>query len=115
MRKVDSTEIPWTLGDAGVRYVVQGPNIEWGILRMKPGQSSYDYGKHIHHVVEETFYFIEGTPKFVINGEEHRMKPGMAVVIEPHDDHAVVNDTDQDFVALFIKHPYMPEDRHKVE
>ncbi|MGI6458163.1 MAG: cupin domain-containing protein [bacterium] len=114
MKKVDSNSLNWSLESSGVKYMVQGPNIEWGILKMKPGQSSLDYGKHIHHVVEETFYFISGSPKFIINGEEHRVKPGEAYVIEPYDDHCVVNDTDEDFVAIFIKHPFMPEDRHPV-
>lgn len=115
MKRIDTNDIPWTLGDSGVRYAVKGPNIEWGVLKMKPGQSSYDYGKHIHHVVEETFYFISGSPKFVINGEEYRIQPGDAIVIEPYDDHALVNDTDEDMLALFMKHPYIPEDRHPVE
>jgi len=115
MKKIDSTEKPWSLGDSGVRYMQQGPEMEWGLLKMKPGQSSHDYGKHIHHVVHETFYFISGTPKFIINGEEHRIKPGDSIVIEPYDDHNLVNDTDEDLVALFMKTPYMPEDRHPVD
>lgn len=115
MRKVQSDDIQWTLGDSGVRYYIQGPNVEWGILRMKPGQSSRDYGLHIHHVVEETFYIISGTPKFIVNGEEFRAKPGDAIVIEPYDHHNLINDTDENFEALFVKHPYMPEDRHPVE
>jgi len=115
MKKIDSNDIPWSWGDAGVRYMHQGPDIEWGLLRMKPGQSSHDYGKHIHHVVTETFYFISGTPKFIINGKEYRIQPGESYVIEPYDDHNLVNDTNEDLLALFIKHPYMPEDRHPVE
>ncbi|MDP8246493.1 MAG: cupin domain-containing protein [Candidatus Hinthialibacter antarcticus] len=115
MKKLDSNEIPWSLGDSGVKYIVQGPDVEWGVLKMKPGQSSKNYGLHIHHVVVESFYIIEGTPKIVVEGVEHRLKPGMTLTVEPHDHHNVVNDTEQDMVALFIKSPYMPEDRHLVE
>ncbi len=112
MLKIDTNEMPWSLGESGVKYVAQGPNIEWGILKMKPGQSSEDYGRHIHHVVEETFYFISGNPKIVINGEEHRVRPGDSFRIDPNDSHCLINDTDEDFTALFIKHPYDPTDRH---
>lgn len=115
MKLIDSNQIDWSLGDSGVRYIVQGPDVEWGILKMKPGQSSKDYGLHIHHVVEETFYIISGTPKIIVEGVEHRLKPGVALTVEPYDHHNVVNDTDEDMVALFIKTPYMPEDRHPVE
>ena len=36
MLKIDTNEMPWSLGESGVKYVAQGPNIEWGILKMKP-------------------------------------------------------------------------------
>lgn len=112
MKIIDSNEIPWSQGDFGLRYLVQGPHIEWGILRMKPGGSSKDYGQHLHHVVEETFFFLSGSPKILINGEEIRCKPGMAVRVDPHDSHCLVNDTEEDFEVLFIKYPYDPKDRH---
>lgn len=111
MRKIEPEAIPWSLGDAGVRYLQQGPDLEWGILKMKPGQSSKDYGRHIHRVVEETFYLLSGSLKVIINGEEHRLEPGQALVVEPNDYHDLINDTSEDIVALFMKHPYLPEDR----
>lgn len=114
MRKVDSNAMPWPLGESGVKYLGQGPGYEWGVVKLAPGQSSKDYGLHIHHVVEETFYFLSGTPKFVIQGEEHRVKPGEAYVIEPRDRHNLVNDTEEDCVAVFMKYPYDPSDRHPV-
>ena len=113
MQKVNAKEIDWSWGDAGVKYVMQGPNVEWGVLKMKPGQTSKDYGKHVHHEVEETFYFLSGTPKIVINGEEHRVRPGDAYRIEAHEEHNLINDTDKEFVAVFIKYPYNPADRHE--
>lgn len=115
MKRLKGDSVPWSLGDSGVRYMIQGPEVEWGILRMKPGQSSKDYGLHIHHVVEETFYIISGKPKFIVNGETFRAGPGDAIVIEPYDHHNLVNDTQEPFEALFLKHPYMPDDRHPVE
>ena len=112
MRKVDSNALPWSMGDAGVKYLAQGPGYEWGIVKLQPGQSSAHYGLHIHHVVEETFFFLSGSPKFIIEGIEHRVKPGEVYVIEPHDHHNLVNDSSEDCVAVFIKYPFDPQDRH---
>ena len=113
MQKINSNDIEWSWVDSGVKYVMQGPNVEWGVLKMKPGQSSKDYGKHVHHEVEETFYFLQGTPTFVIDGVEHRVKQGDAYRVEAHESHDLINDTDEDLVAIFIKYPYNPEDRHE--
>jgi len=113
MQKVNVNEIPWSWGDSGVRYVMQGPHVEWGVLKLKAGQSSKDYGKHVHHEVEETFYFLSGAPKFVIEGEEHRVRPGDAYRIEPKEDHDLINDADEECVAVFIKFPYNPHDREE--
>lgn len=115
MQKINSNDIQWSWGDSGVKYVMQGPHVEWGVLKMKPGQSSKDYGKHVHHEVEETFYFLQGTPLFVIDGVEHRVKPGDAYRVEAHEAHDVINDTGEDLVAIFIKYPYNPADRHMDE
>ncbi len=111
MKYRNADELSWSMGDSGAKYMMQGPNIEWGLVRMKPGQSSKDYGRHIHRVVEETFFFLEGTPKFVINGVEHRVKPGDAFRIEAGEKHDLVNDTEEDCVAVFMKFPYLPDDR----
>ncbi len=111
MKYRNADEVSWSMGDAGAKYMMQGPNIEWGLVRMKPGQSSRDYGRHVHRVVEETFFFLEGTPKFVINGVEHRVKPGDAFRIDAGEKHDLINDTEEDCVAVFMKFPYLPDDR----
>jgi len=113
MKKVNANDVPWSWGDAGVRYVMQGPHIEWGILKMKPGQSSKDYGRHVHHEVEETFYFLSGSPRFIVQGVEYRVQPGDAFRVDPEEDHDLINDTQEDCVAVFMKFPYNPADREE--
>jgi len=111
MEHKNANDLPWSLCDSGVKYVMRGPSVEWGVLRMKPGQSSGDYGRHIHRVVEETFFFLEGSPKFVVNAVEYRVRPGDAFRIEADEPHDLINDTNQDCVAVFIKYPYLPDDK----
>jgi quercetin dioxygenase-like cupin family protein len=107
----NAEDLAWSMGDSGAKYVMRGPHVEWGIVKMKSGQSSKDHGKHIHHVVEETFFFLQGTPRFIINGVEHRVRPGDAFRVEPNEHHNLINDTDEDCIAVFIKYPYLPDDR----
>lgn len=111
MQQQNANDISWSLGDAGAKYVMRGPNVEWGLLKMKPGQSSKDYGRHIHRVVEETFFFLEGSPRFMVNGTEYRVRPGDAFRVEPEEKHDLINDTDEDCIAIFIKYPYLPDDK----
>ena len=115
MQYENAGEKTWSLGDCGAKYIMQGPNVEWGIVKLKAGQSSADYGLHIHHTVEETFFFLEGTPRFIIAGKEHQVKPGDAFRVEPGETHNLINDTGQDCVAVFIKWPFDPSDRIPVE
>ena len=44
-------------GKSGVKYLVRGPNIDWGVILFAPGD---ELGRHLHREVEETFYFVEG-------------------------------------------------------
>ena len=109
MEKIKESEEEYRGGDWGVKYLFRGPKIDWGVILLKPGQR---LGGHYHHEVEETFYFLSGTPKFVIDGIEHRVQPGEAYRVEAHESHDLINDTTEDLIAIFIKYPYNPEDRH---
>ncbi|MGD9518913.1 MAG: cupin domain-containing protein, partial [Armatimonadota bacterium] len=64
-----------------------------------------------HMQVEETFYFLEGTPQMVIEGESYRVRPGDAFRVEPGEAHNIVNDTGADIRLVFIKCPCIPDDK----
>ncbi|MDI6782476.1 MAG: cupin domain-containing protein [bacterium] len=108
MERVNEFDKSFPKGDSGVKYLFRGPNIDWGILVLKPGES---LGKHGHTEVEETFYFPDSAPRFYINDTPHRIKPGDAFRIEPTESHNIVNDTEQPIEIIFIKHIYRPEDK----
>jgi quercetin dioxygenase-like cupin family protein len=111
MQKVNEHEQKFRGGDAGVKYLFRGPAIDWGILKLLPGQS---LGHHYHNRVEETFYFTAGKPRIIVNGTEYRVAEGDAYRLEPGDKHDIINDTDQAMVAIFIKSTYDPEDKVNV-
>ncbi len=112
MELVNEHDREFRHGDHGPKYLFQGPRFEWGVIVFKPGQA---LGNHCHNQVEETFYFLEGTPEMVVDGKSHRVKPGDAFRLEPPECHNIINDTDQDTRLVFIKCPYVPGDKVDME
>jgi len=108
MERVNEKEKEFRFGDAGPKYLFRGPKIEWGILVLKPGGS---LGAHYHKEVEETFYFLEGEARLLINGTEYVGKAGDAFRLEPGEKHDILNDSRSPIRAVFIKSPYNPEDK----
>ena len=108
MERVNEADFEFRHGDHGPKYLLRGPRIEWGIIVFKPGQ---ELGPHCHREVEETFFFLEGAPLMVVDGEEHRVRPGDAFRLEPPECHNIINDTEADARLIFIKTPYLPDDK----
>lgn len=112
MQRVNEADCQFRHGDHGPKYLMRGPNLDWGIIVFRPGQQ---LGNHCHQQVEETFYFLEGTPLMVVDGQEYRVRPGDAFRLEPPECHNIINDTDCDTRLVFIKTPYLPDDKVDVE
>lgn len=108
MQKVNEKDCQYRGGDWGIKYLLRGPKIDWGVLLLKPGQKM---GAHGHRQVEETFYFINGFPKMLVNDTEYQAEEGDAFRIEPGEKHDIVNDTKETAKVVFIKVPYLPEDK----
>ena len=110
MERVNENDLSYRNGDSGVKYFMRGPKIDWGVWRFLSGES---LGDHYHNEVEETFYFVKGAPKMIVNGEAFRIKPGDVVRLDPHDRHDIINDTDDACEGVFIKSVYAPDDKVK--
>jgi mannose-6-phosphate isomerase-like protein (cupin superfamily) len=111
MERINEREREFRFKDSGPKYIFRGPRIEWGIMIIKPGES---LGAHYHNEVEETFYFIEGNPKIIVNKESYRVEVGDAFRLEPGEVHDIINDQTTPMKAFFIKTPYNPEDKVSV-
>ena len=108
MQKVGEREVTYRGGDSGVKYLIRGPQIDWGVILMLPGQT---LGGHYHEQVEETFYVVSGRGTFLVNGEAHPAAEGDAFRLEPEDRHDIRNDSDAPLKLVFIKCPYLPKDK----
>ena len=108
MQRANEYERKFRGGDWGVKYILRGPCIDWGIILLKPDQNM---GAHGHREVEETFYFIKGSPKILVNDVEYRVKEGDVFRLEPLEKHDIVNDTREEAKLIFVKTPYLPQDK----
>lgn len=108
MQRINEDECEFRGGDWGVKYIMRGPKIDWGVVLLKPGQNM---GLHAHREVEETFYFIKGSPKVLINDVGYRAKEKDAFRVEPLEKHDILNDTQDEVKVIFIKVPYLPKDK----
>jgi quercetin dioxygenase-like cupin family protein len=109
MERINANDRDYRHGDSGPKYLHRGPNLEWGLIRLKPGDR---LGEHGHREVEEIFYFPEGSPLMVVNGVEHRVRPGDAFRLEPAETHNILNDSEDAVLVVFIKSPFLPDDKY---
>jgi len=109
METVSEHDKAYRGGASGVKYLFRGPRIDWGVILFAPGDQ---LGRHVHHEVEETFYFVEGAGgRFLVDEAEHAIAIGAAFRIEPGEVHNIINDTDVPLKAVFIKSAYKPTDK----
>lgn len=108
MERVNESDKVYRGGKSGVKYLLRGPKIDWGVILLLPGER---LGAHYHNEVEETFFFIQGGGKMYVNEVEYEARTGDAFRIEAPEHHDILNDTDEPTKIVFIKCPYLPEDK----
>ena len=108
MQRANEADLAYRGGDSGVKYMIRGPLLDWGVILLKPGES---LGGHYHRQVEETFYIVEGRGTFVVNGERLPAAAGEAFRMEASDRHDIVNDSAAPLKMVFIKCPCLPDDK----
>lgn len=108
MQKVSEGDQTYRGGDSGVKYLLRGPKIDWGVILLLPGQK---LGGHYHEQVEETFYVLQGQGIFTVNGRDYPAREGDAFRMESEDRHDIRNESNQPLKLVFIKCPYLPQDK----
>lgn len=94
----DNIEIK-TLGNKFFRQVVfTGHNCQVVLMSLGPGE---EIGMEVHHKVDQFFRFEKGTGKVIIDGEEHEVKDGWAVVVPQGSMHNVINTSKTDDLKLY--------------
>ncbi len=108
MDRVNESQMPFRGGASGVKYLFRGPQIDWGVIVLLPGER---LGAHYHEQVEETFYLLSGQATLVADGREVPLQPGDAVRLPAPERHDLRNDGREAARLVFIKSPYLPKDK----
>jgi mannose-6-phosphate isomerase-like protein (cupin superfamily) len=108
MQHANEKDLEYRDGDSGVKYLMRGPKIDWGVVLLLPDQT---LGQHYHREVEETFYVVEGAATFVVNGSQIPAGVGDVFRMEATDQHDIINDSGAPVKLVFIKCPYLPKDK----
>jgi mannose-6-phosphate isomerase-like protein (cupin superfamily) len=108
VERINEHDLEYRGGDHGPKYLFRGPRHEWGVILLRPGDS---LNAHKHAEVEETFYFETGAPLMVVNAESFRVRPGDVFRLEATEAHDIINDTSEETRVVFIKCPYLPDDK----
>lgn len=97
-------------GTSGIKYLMRGPSIDWGIILLKPGESMAEKA-HGHNIIDETFYFVEGDGVMIIDDKEYQAPQGSVFLCEQKEMHNIRNESDKQIKVVFIKGEYKPDDK----
>lgn len=96
-----------------VQYMIRGPNIDWGLITLQPGENK---SPHYHEHLAETFYVIKGTMTFLLENREIDLSQGNAIRLEKNESHGLENrNKHENAKILFIKERYLPDDKVNCE
>lgn len=107
-----------TLDNENFRKVLfTGKHSQLVLMTLQPGE---EIGTEIHTNVDQFFRFETGTGKVIINGEEHQVGDGDAVIVPAGAEHNVINVSETEKLKLYTiysppNHPDGTIHRNKVE
>lgn len=88
-----------TLANAFFRQVIYtGQHAQLVLMCLQPNE---EIGMEVHEIVDQFFRVEQGEGKVVINGEEHSIKDGDAIIIPAGTNHNVVNTSTDKQLKLY--------------
>ena len=80
------------------RVVYTGKHSQLVLMSLRPGE---EIGEETHEDVDQFFRFERGEGKVIIDGVEHRIKDGNAVIVPAGAKHNVVNSSKRAYLRLY--------------
>ena len=88
-----------TLKNSYFRQVIfTGKHAQLVLMCLKPGE---EIGMEVHDTVDQFFRLEKGEAKFILNGEEHVVGNGGAVIIPAGTNHNVINTSQTEELKLY--------------
>lgn len=75
-----------------------GPNSQLVVMALKPGE---DIGVETHDDVDQFIRVESGTGKAILDGKEHKLEDGVAVVIPAGTEHNIINTSQSEPMKLY--------------
>lgn len=75
-----------------------GPHSQLVVMSLKPGE---DIGKETHKHTDQFIRVEEGRGKAILDGKEHRLETGSAVVVPAGTEHNIVNTSQSESMKLY--------------
>ncbi|MBY9010356.1 MAG: cupin domain-containing protein [Candidatus Lokiarchaeota archaeon] len=111
MKHINEKDFQYRGGESGVKYLMRGPSIDWGLILLKPGEKMAEKA-HGHNLLDETFYFVKGDGVMIVNDKEFAALEGSVFLVEPKEMHNIRNDSQKRIKIVFIKGDYKPDDKY---
>ncbi len=111
MKQINEKDFQYRGGESGVKYLMRGPSIDWGLILLKQGEKMAEKA-HGHNSLDETFYFVEGDGVMIVDDKEFVALEGSVFLVEPKEMHNIRNDSQKSIKILFIKGDYKPDDKY---
>jgi len=88
-----------TLNNDNFRKVLfTGQYTQLVLMNLRPGE---EIGMEVHPAVDQFFRFEQGEGKVIINGEEHVVKNGSAVIVPAGSEHNVINTSSKASLKIY--------------
>ncbi|MBY9014607.1 MAG: cupin domain-containing protein [Candidatus Lokiarchaeota archaeon] len=111
MKHVNEKDFQFRGGESGVKYLMRGPSIDWGLILLKPGEKMAEKA-HGHNLLDETFYFVEGDGVMIVDDKEFVALEGSVFLVELKEMHNIRNDSQKPIKIVFMKGDYKPDDKY---
>jgi mannose-6-phosphate isomerase-like protein (cupin superfamily) len=99
-------------GDHGPKYLEKGPRMNFGLVQVLVGE---EVSCHVHQVMQESFYILEGTVTMFIDGKECVLEKGDYIHLEPGETHKVCNYGDTIVKMVVTAAPFQENDKVMIE
>ncbi|MCI5596029.1 MAG: cupin domain-containing protein [Lachnospiraceae bacterium] len=109
---LNESEKEYRHGDHGPKYLEKGPRMNFGLVQVLVGEEVIG---HVHQVMQESFYILEGTVTMFINGEKYVLSKGDYIHLEPGETHKVCNYGDVNVKMVVTAAPFMENDKEIIE
>lgn len=109
---LNENEREYRHGDHGPKYLEKGPNMNFGLVQVLPGE---EVSTHVHQVMEENFYILEGNVTMFIDGKKYVLAMGDYIHLEPGEVHKVCNYGNSNVKMIVTAAPFKENDKVMIE